>query len=76
MIHGKIIHRECDTRITTYQPLDRDDHRIVVIVENAHTHPLFPALKVTPEGKRKYTQAVEAHGPIGLSVVKCDNGKI
>lgn len=75
VLDAKLVHRPCNARITTYQPINRDDHRIVIVVENAHSHPVFPMRKVTVEGKRKYAEAVKVHGTIGLSVVKCDNGE-
>lgn len=75
VLDAKLVHRPCNARITTYQPIDRDDHRIIVLVENAHSHPIFPMRKVTLEGRRKYAEAAKAHGTVGLSVVKCDNGE-
>ncbi|KAF9472149.1 hypothetical protein BDN70DRAFT_938396 [Pholiota conissans] len=72
VVQGRIVHRACHTRIKIYSPLDRSDHRAIVILTNPHNHPRFPATKLSREGKDLYKEAVRVNGISRSTALKVD----
>ncbi|KAF9494598.1 hypothetical protein BDN71DRAFT_1507567 [Pleurotus eryngii] len=72
---GKLQRHACNARITIYSPVDRNDFRAILIVDNPHNHPMPAQRKPTIDGKTKYGNAAERVGLLGLSVVKLDTGE-
>ena len=46
----------------------------MVIIDHPHNHPVFPATKLTREGRDKYEAAVRANGASHSTVLKVDMG--
>ncbi|PPR05947.1 hypothetical protein CVT24_004653 [Panaeolus cyanescens] len=76
VVQGTLIHRKCPAKIKIYSPLDRTNHRAIVILSNYHNHPQFPATKLSREGQDKYEAAVKMMGVSKSTVLKLDNGQI
>lgn len=74
IVHGSLVHRPCQTKITIYSPNNRDDRRAVVILQKAHNHPMPPSRKPSRDGIDAYKAAAVAMGVTGLTVVKLDRG--
>lgn len=73
-IQGRLVKRECKTRIRIFYPVNRNDRRAIVILRGAHNHPMPLFTKVTRDALDAYRAAGEAAGIIGLTVSKCDQG--
>ena len=74
MVKGRLMRRGCNSKIKIYSPVDRTDHRAIVILQGAHNHPKFPSTKLSRDGKDLYKQAVVEAGVTGVTVVKVDSG--
>ncbi|KAL1740943.1 hypothetical protein HDZ31DRAFT_10854, partial [Schizophyllum fasciatum] len=60
VIEGRMIERVCPARGTIYYPVDSDDRRAIILLQDSpHNHPTPPPSKTTPMGEALYTQAVE-----------------
>ena len=75
-MEGEIEHHKCDADIIIYFPVDSSDRRAVVALRNPHSHPMFPYTKVSLEGEKRYREAAEQAGTVGLTVLKLDKGDI
>jgi hypothetical protein len=74
VVEGKLVPRKCTTKIKIFSPVDRSDHRAIVLVMGAHNHPRPASTKMSRDGKELYMTAVNAVGATGATAVKVDRG--
>ncbi|KAF7800308.1 hypothetical protein EIP86_011557 [Pleurotus ostreatoroseus] len=74
VVQGRLILRECKTKIRIWYPKDLADRRAIVILEGAHSHPTPARSKLSRQGEIKYMECIKAHGTIGATVSKVDKG--
>ncbi|KAG5634265.1 hypothetical protein H0H81_002602 [Sphagnurus paluster] len=72
IIQAKIVKHSCPSCLKIFSPLNRKDHRAVLIATKPHNHPAPPHHKPSQEAKDLYTEAAMAIGPSGLTMCKCD----
>ncbi|KAJ6468184.1 hypothetical protein DFH09DRAFT_1345234 [Mycena vulgaris] len=70
---AEIIHRLCPTRMIIFVPIDHEDspataYRALVVLKNAHNHPMHPSTKPRAEDRIKLRAAITAAGLTGLTV--------
>ncbi|KAJ7911671.1 hypothetical protein B0H13DRAFT_2660420 [Mycena leptocephala] len=72
---GKIQSRPCPTEMLIYIPVEGEyaSRKALVVLRNAHNHPMHPQSKPTTEDRAKLGAAVEAVGLTGLTVQKLLN---
>ncbi|KAJ7907381.1 hypothetical protein B0H13DRAFT_2273700 [Mycena leptocephala] len=72
---GKIQSRPCPTEMLIYIPVEGEytSRKALVVLRNAHNHPMHPQSKPTTEDRTKLGAAVEAVGLTGLTVQKLLN---
>jgi hypothetical protein len=74
---GKIHSRPCPTEMLIYIAVEGEytGLKALVVLHNAHTHPMHPQTKPTTEDRAKLGAAVDAVGLTGLTVQKPLNGQ-
>ncbi|KAK7033366.1 hypothetical protein R3P38DRAFT_3313383 [Favolaschia claudopus] len=74
---AKILHRLCPSRLIIFVPVDPVppalQHKVMVVVEKPHNHPMHPKHKPNTEDKLKLHTAMQASGINGLTVQKLLN---
>jgi hypothetical protein len=74
---GKVQRRPCPTEMLIYIPVEGEYNglKALVVLCNAHNHPMHPQTKPTTEDRAKLGAAVEAVGLTGLIFQKLLNGQ-
>ncbi|KAJ6563092.1 hypothetical protein DFH09DRAFT_1364226 [Mycena vulgaris] len=74
-VQGQIQNYPCDATRAIYVPKDPSVRKVLIIHnETGHNHPMPTLTKVSLGLKDIYRQCVEAHGILGATVSKIDNG--
>jgi hypothetical protein len=68
MERGKMTLRKYPTEMIIFVPVDTDIQKVVIVLRNAHNHPMHPRTKPTQADKLQLISAVEAAGKTGLTV--------
>ena len=72
---GQLIAHKCPTVMLIYTPLnDTLCRKAVVIIRNAHNHPMHPKTKATQGDRELLGKAVDAYGPSAVTAQKLKNG--
>jgi hypothetical protein len=67
--------RECPAEIDVLVPLDKSDHRAIIVPRGTpHNHPVWPERKASATAVKEYREAVQALGPLTATVGKVDHG--
>ncbi|KAF7976474.1 hypothetical protein HWV62_6741 [Athelia sp. TMB] len=70
MTRGTIVKRPCPTEMIIFVPVDTQIRKAIVLLRNAHNHPVHPKIKPTAADRTKFNEAVAACGINGLTVRK------
>jgi capsular polysaccharide biosynthesis protein len=74
-VQGQIQNYPCNATRAIYVPKDPSIRKVLIIHnETGHNHPMPTLIKVSFGLKDTYRQCIEAHGVLGATVSKIDNG--
>ncbi|KAJ7162464.1 hypothetical protein C8R46DRAFT_1104607 [Mycena filopes] len=76
IIPARMTRRECPTEMIIFIPVDdapATRNKAIVILRNAHNHPMHPKIKPSNEDRIKLGAAVQAVGLTGLTAMKLLN---
>lgn len=76
-IIGLLKKRDCGAKLKILIPIDKNDHRAIVIPgSDPHNHPIPLQAKVPYHARTRYAECVAGVGAIGATPLKVDRGKI
>lgn len=77
-VTGRMVKRACSVKLKIFCPVDTSDRRAIVVLfgDEGHNHPVFPPSKLTHQQREKYLEAIRAHGLVGATVSRINNGKL